>query len=129
EAVAYQFKDRENPISVICQSHDKKFLGGNFHTLKGLPQLQGELFIAEPNEIGKMVSNSLTVIDIGINSRPEEIKKFLPRGAVLINNEQSYLTGSTVAGLGTQKFKGGLTTDPKDAEPIYLQKTIYRSKH
>jgi len=129
EAVAYQFRDRKNPISVICPSHDKKLLGGNFHTLNGLPQLQGELFIAEPDEIAKKVTNSLTVIDIGIHPHLGEIRKFLPRGAVLINNEQSYLTGSTVAGLGTQMFERGLTTDPKDAEPIYLQKTIYRSKH
>lgn len=128
EVLAYQSKEESKPVAVITQAREGLIFGAVYSFVTGLPIRQGEFFTTDLEKLGHRIPLHVGVIRSGESPGLEQLKKSLPERQILINHEVTVPRGSSVALLGLEKLKLGQTVEPQDAEPIYLQKAIYRSK-
>ncbi|OGC93286.1 MAG: tRNA (adenosine(37)-N6)-threonylcarbamoyltransferase complex dimerization subunit type 1 TsaB [candidate division Zixibacteria bacterium RBG_16_48_11] len=127
EALVYQSGEKERPVAVVIQGKQGVILAGVYEFKKTLPILKGEFFTSQLHHLPEKIPPQALLIVLGGNLEVAQLKKSLPGREILINNEAGVLRGSSVAFLGLEKLKQGQAVDPKNVEPIYLQKAIYRS--
>ncbi len=128
EVLAFQVPEKKSKIAVITQARQGEILGG-LYTFSGLvPVQQGEFFVSALDKLAQLIPADTLIVRLGENPPLETLKKSLPDRRILINNDVTLPRGSSVALLGREKLRQGQTVDPRNVEPIYLQKAIYRSK-
>gem|GEM_PF-2915714 len=128
EVLAFQAPEKKSKVAVITQSRQGEILGGIYDFSGSVPVQQGGFFIYATDKLVQLIPVEAVILRLGENPPLESLKKSLPDRRILINNETTLPRGSSVALLGREKLKQGQTVDPRNVEPIYLQKTIYRSK-
>jgi tRNA threonylcarbamoyladenosine biosynthesis protein TsaB len=128
EVLAFQVPEKKSKIAVITQARQGEILGGIYDFSGLIPVQQGEFFVSTVDKLAQLIPAEAVVLRLGENPWLEALKKDLPDRQILINNEITLPKGSSVALLGLEKLRQGQTVDPRNVEPIYLQKAIYRSK-
>ena len=128
EVLAFQVPEKKSKIAVITQARQGEILGGLYNFSGWIPVQQGEFFVSAIDKLVQHIPAEAVVLRLGENPSLETLKKSLPDRQILINNNVTLPRGSSVALLGREKLKQGQTVDPRNVEPIYLQKAIYRSE-
>jgi len=128
EVLAYQLSEKNGKVAIVTQSRQGEILGGLYNFSGLIPIQQEEFFVSAIDKLAQHIPAEAVVLRLGENPWLETLKKDLPDRQILINNEVTLPRGSSVALLGLEKLRQGQTVDPRNVEPIYLQKTIYRSK-
>lgn len=128
EVLAFQVPEKKSKIAVITQARQGEILGGLYNFSAPVPVQQGEFFVSAIDKLAQLIPAETVILRLGENPLLEVLKNGLPERRILINNEITLPRGSSVALLGREKLKQGQTVNPRNVEPIYLQKAIYRSK-